>query len=145
MAKKSSPLLELSTDIERDYILIDGEQCPIKTTQELSIVDIHWLHKRYQISQALFTRPDMSEEEIDKLNKTVNEFVDFVFIKKPKSAGKLTDGMKFDIMMAFTKLFLKNLPARAEAITDSLSEFQKEQTAENEEATEATAKTTGLQ
>ncbi|MGH7851151.1 MAG: hypothetical protein ACREOP_12705 [Thermodesulfobacteriota bacterium] len=139
MAKKKSPLLELSTDIERDYILIDGEVCTIKGYQELSIVDLHWLHRRYSRVHKLFSQEGLDEVEIAEMQKTIDDFVGFVFTDSSKDVlKKLTEGQKYDIMMAFTQLFLSNLPERAKKLVEKATAEQ----AKKEKADEETKKET---
>lgn len=114
MAQNKSPLLELSTDIERDFIKIDGGDYPIKGYSELSIVDFHWLKNRYLKVHALFTKEELAEDEVDGMQQTIEDFVDFIFTDPPKKLlDKLTHGHKYQIMMAFTELFLENMPEGA--------------------------------
>lgn len=128
MAKKTSPLLTLSTDIVRDYILIDGQECPIKGYQELSIVDLHWLKHRFSKVHKLFSQDELSEDEINNMQETIDEFVKFIFTEPPEELlAKITHGHKYEIMMAFTQLFLDNLPGRAkELIEETLQETEQE-------------------
>lgn len=113
MAKKK-PLLTLSSEIERDFILIDGETCMIRSKQELSMVDYHWLKRCGNKTTALFNKDELTGAETAELQSTIQGLVEFIFIDTPQeTVDKLTEGQKFEIMMAFTKLLRENFPEGA--------------------------------
>ena len=110
MAKKSA-LLTLSSERDRDFILIDDETCFIKNKHEMSIVDYHRLRRCGTKAHKLFIQEELSEEDAVNLTSTINELIDFIFVDTPQATlNKLTEGQKFDIMMAFTKLLSENFP-----------------------------------
>jgi len=122
MAKKKSALLELSTDIERDYVLIDKQVCTIKNKQELSIVDLYWVQRRFKGIHKLFTQDDLGDEELTTLQGTVDEFVNFIFVDTPQELiDKLTEGQKMEIVTVFTNLFLESQPERVKKEIEKLT------------------------
>lgn len=125
MAKKN-PLLDLSTDldIERDYVLIDGKECHIKDKQEFNMVDYYKLQKWGKRMGSLFQKEDLDESEFEEFIETTDKLLEFIFIDTDKKIlDKLTDGQKFDIITAFTKLLTANLPEGAiEAAQNQIAE-----------------------
>lgn len=120
MAKKKNPILTLSSEIERDFILIDGEPCTIKSKSELSMVDYHWLKSRGNKTTELFNKDELTDEEATELLDTVHKLADFIFIDTPKETiDKLSEGQKFEIITTFTKLLTADSPAGAIEQTDT--------------------------
>jgi hypothetical protein len=127
---KRNAVLTLSTEIERDYILIDGEICPIKSKNELSIIDLYQVQKRFKSIHRLFTQEDLSDKELKTLKSTIDEFIDFIFVDCPQELlGKLTEGQRMEVVTTFTNLFLSSLPEAAKQETGKAESVGGEETA----------------
>lgn len=110
MAQKN-PILELSTDIQREFLTIDGKKYEIRSKSEMSAVDYHkvvlWGTRN---SRLIRNEDELSEEEISKYEKALDDCIDIILIDLPKDILKtLPEGIKKVIIEAFTKLLMANM------------------------------------
>lgn len=112
MAQKKSPLLDLTTqsDIERDYILIDGEPCPIRSVGELGLIDYSRLMKMGKEFMELFGKKEIDENDLERCSALSDELLKFIFVDTPKETlNKLTDLQIFEVIGAFMELLTTTL------------------------------------
>lgn len=123
MAKKMTPLLELSTDVTRDYVLIDKTKCFIKSKDELSIVDLHFIQRRFKKIHQVFVQEELTDEEVKAAQDMIDEFLDFIFVDAPEEIlSKLTEGHKMQIVTVFTNLFLESQPKEVKEEIQKMTE-----------------------
>lgn len=123
MAQKKNPVLELSTDITRDYVLIDKTKCFIKSRDELSIVDLHFIQRRFKKIHQVFVQEELTDEEVKAAQDMIDEFLDFIFVDAPAEIlSKLTEGHKMQIVTVFTNLFLESQPKEVKEEIQKMTE-----------------------
>ena len=130
MAQKN-PLLDFSTvvDIERDYVLIDGEKYFIRSKQEMSLRDYARLRIMGKRVVKLYQTEEADTEQLQGLIDTLEELLNLVFVDiKQETLNKLSDLQQMEIIQAFTKLLTTGMSKGA--IKKAEKELMKEIEAE---------------
>lgn len=117
MAEKKSPLLQLSTDIERNFLTIDGNEYSVRSKDELSFADYHKVIRWGRITRNLVAKlEDLSEEELASYEDSLDDCINLIVVDLPEDVlNGLPEGQKREIIQAFTKLLMADLPEGAMA------------------------------
>ncbi|MBB99192.1 MAG: hypothetical protein CML67_06605 [Rhodobacteraceae bacterium] len=113
-----TPILELSTLIERPTIRIDGTLHELRAPDELSVMDSQYLTHAGKRIDALARTEDADE----LLPKLLDEVIRRVTVELPEEVlGKLTESHKLSICEVFTGLLLRRRMAVAGAVARRLT------------------------
>lgn len=124
MAKKNSPLLDLSTviDVERDYVIIrskecpDGEPYPIRGKEEISLRNYARLQKEGRNIFSLYHDGDFSGDQLQELVDSMQELLQLVFVDiETEILDKLSDKQQLQILETFINRLTADLPADVKA------------------------------
>lgn len=110
MAEKQ-PLLSLDTFVERDHIKIDGKAYEMVNAGELSLLESHRLRKLGAEIQRIFDKPNPTEAELKRLEKSTADTLQTVVPGIPKTVrDKLSHSQRWGIVMVF---IMRSRPASA--------------------------------
>ena len=114
----ATPILDLSTLIERPKIVIDGQPYEIMSPDELSVLDHHRLGSQGRRLNELMELDTFAGAEDGELLKLVHDISDFIMVDVPDEVrAKLSDAQRMEISEVFTALPLrKHLTTLAEAM-----------------------------
>lgn len=100
MAKKR--ILELSTLVDRDTVVINGEEFDLRAPAEFSILEFHRIGKRAASLSALQAKDGLTDDEIGELSSVLDELCRLVLVAPDEVHLKLREGHKQAILGAFT-------------------------------------------
>lgn len=114
----ATPILDLSTLIERPKIVIDGQHYEIMSPEELSVLDHHRLGAQGRRLDELMGLDRLDDNEERELSDLLGSISDFIMVDVPTDVRlKLTDAQRMEISEVFTALPLrKHLTVMAEAM-----------------------------
>lgn len=110
MAKKT-PLLDLSTSQDREFILIDTRKCEMRGKHEFSFTDYHRITSIGKTIQKMFDMDrELSEDEASEMKDKLNNVMQFILVDTPiEVLDKINDTQKLEIITAFSKLLSADL------------------------------------
>lgn len=112
MAQKE-PLLNLSTLVDREHILIDGERFEIRNRGELSILDLKAFSSIAKSIGDIVSKKEFSDDDAEELERlTVNALKRIVVGITDPVIAKLSTTARTSIVEVFTD----RLSPRAEAV-----------------------------
>lgn len=98
-------LLDLSTEVQRKSVVIDGERYSMRHPDEFSFAEQKKLRASSQKIDELLKSEHSDDETLDELERTPKQVVAMVMPDLPKEvADRLTDDQRLSIVNAFSKL-----------------------------------------
>lgn len=140
MAKKNSPILDLSTakDVKRDYVLIDGDVCELRSKSEITLRNYARLQKEGRKILSLYVEGNFEGDQLQELVDAMEGLLELIFVDVSKETiRKLSDIQQFQIIETFIELLSTGLPKGAkEAIEAEKAKIEAELKATKDEAPE---------
>lgn len=100
--------LDLSTQIDRPTVRIDGEEYEMFSPHEMTLVQIHNIQSQGRALQSLMGKDQLSDRERKQLVGLSDSLLDGIMVDIPDEVrARLTDMMKLRIVTAFTNLSSK--------------------------------------
>jgi len=105
MANQKKPLLDITTLIEREFILIDGTQYSLKTAAEIALADYYRISSRAeQVREYTARAASLTAEEAQTLADALDLLLGMILIAPAEIRSRMHEMQKLSIVQAFTAL-----------------------------------------
>ena len=97
--------LDLSTQIDRPIVRIDGEEYEMFSPHEMTLVQIHNIQSQGRMLESLMSKDQLSDNERKKLTGIGDTLLSAIMVDIPEEVrSRLTDIMKLRLVTVFTRL-----------------------------------------
>lgn len=100
--KDDAPLLDLSTQVERPFIKVDGEPYELAVKDDFGIEEQHRLTAYGRRFDELFKRNNLSDKDRTRLKLLLDYMFDKVLLAPDEIKRKLGDDQRSQVVLAFT-------------------------------------------
>ncbi len=101
MSKKN--LLEITTEIQRCSVTIDGQSYEVISVDELAIADYHRFGRKGLRIDFLMGKDTPTDEELAEVSKILDELCRAVLQAPDEVHRKLTEGHRLSLVKVFTR------------------------------------------
>lgn len=119
-----APLLDLSTQVDRPFIKVDGDPYELAVKDDFGIEEQHRLTAYGRRFDELFKRNNLSEKDRGRLKLLLDYMFDKVLLAPDEIKRKLGDDQRSQVVLAFTYAPLAKAVALMQAAQAATGEAQ---------------------